>query len=46
MTNLSKIDHIQLTSESVNNSDGGVIDVFGKIPVFPVLRFNLNVKLF
>ena len=46
LNNVAKVNHIQITSADVNNEDGGVLDVFAKIPVFPVLRFNVNVKLF
>ena len=39
-------EYIRLTSASVDNKDNGVIDVLGNIPVYPVLRFRVNVKLF
>ena len=42
----SKNDYIQLTSALVDNKDGGLLDTLAGIPVYPVLRFRLNIKLF
>ncbi|MBQ9476126.1 MAG: hypothetical protein IJU69_07790 [Bacteroidales bacterium] len=39
-------EYIRLTSASVDNKDNGLIDTLGNIPVYPVLRFRVNIKLF
>lgn len=46
LNNVAKIDHIRITSAEIDNVDDGLLDALAKIPVFPVLRFNVNVKLF
>ena len=46
LNNVAKINHIRITSADIDNVDNGLLDVLARIPVFPVLRFNVNVKLF
>lgn len=37
---------VQVTSTSVDNQDKGIIDILGKFPVIPQLKFGLFVRLF
>lgn len=40
------VEVIDITSKAVNNRDNGWIDKISGIPVFPLLKFNVLVKLF
>ena len=41
------IDDVEITSAKIENEDDGLIDdVLGKIPVFPVMKLSINVRLF
>ncbi|MBO7372281.1 MAG: hypothetical protein J6U34_07220, partial [Bacteroidales bacterium] len=40
------VEVISINSKAVNNRDKGWIDKISGIPVFPLLKFNVFVKLF
>ena len=39
-------EYILVTSEGIDNRDGGVLDILGSFPVLPVMKFSLFFKLF
>lgn len=39
-------EYIRVTSADIDNEDSGVLDILGKIPVLPVMKFSLFFRLF
>ena len=46
LSSTNPVETVQITSSTLSNKDKGWVDKIGKIPVFPMLKFGIYVRLF